>query len=265
MKAFYQYNIDDISVLQTPMLWQSYQAYNYMLARDNKAWIFDPGEMQPIDNTLVKNNLQPQAIYLTHHHNDHVGATKDLVKKYSCPVFGFSGDNHRLPSLTDNFDDQATLEIAGHQAQVLHLPGHTLGLCAFYFQKLGLLFSNDLLFSLGCGRVFEGSFDQMYQSLNQIRQFPDETLVFASHEYTLQNLNFAIETFPDDSALNEIKKNIIQKNSQNLPTLPTRIGFEKKYNPFLRWDDPAIRSSLGMQNYTNEQVFAKIRQLKDRY
>lgn len=263
MKEFFTYQFDDLMVYQTPCLWKVYQNYNYMIAKDSKAIVFDPGELGPILNTIEKNQLEVEAIYLTHHHNDHVGAARSLASRFDCDLFGFDKDQKRLPLLTGTYQAEEVREILGHKASVMHLPGHTLGLCAFYFEDLNLLFSNDLIFSLGCGRVFEGSMEQMYESLNRVRCLPDATVVFASHEYTETNLNFGLTIFPQDPLLRQAATSILAQRQSNLPTVPVLLEFEKTHNPFLRWDDVGIREALELKSAKDWEVFSEIRRLKD--
>lgn len=264
MKDVFSYVSGPYTILQTPCLWQSHQNYNYMLAHQGEAFIFDPGEYTPIQKTLESHNLKLAGIYLTHHHPDHSGATLDFKNQWNVPVFGYEEDEYRLPGVSHRFNENETLEIAGLESQVLFLPGHTLGLCAFYFPKMKWLFSNDLLFSLGCGRVFEGTYQQMYQSLKKVSALPDDTLVFASHEYTLANLNFALSIFPQDPPLLAAQAEIRKKIEAQVPTVPSTLGFEKKHNPFLRWSDKSLRKTLGLTDAEDWQIFAKIRELKDR-
>lgn len=265
MKPFYRYSFKSWEVIQTPTLWQSYQGYNYMVAKDGKAFLFDPGEQGPIVKTLKACQLEVEGIYLTHHHQDHVGAVLTLKEDWNCPVFGFAGDRHRLPGVTDFFTEGDTLTIADLPAQVLFLPGHTVGLCAFYFAKMNWLFSSDLLFSLGCGRIFEGTPQQMFASLNQVRALPDETLIFSSHEYTETNLKFGLSQFKDDPQLLNIQKDLNEKFENQTPTVPMKLGFEKRNNPFLRWDDPLLRQKLKMETSEDWQVFTKIRTLRNTF
>jgi hydroxyacylglutathione hydrolase len=264
MKAFDSYPVGDLVIYQTPTLWNTYQNYNYIVGKDKQAIVIDPGESTPIVKTLETNHLQAAAIYLTHHHHDHAGAAEELQKKFECSLLGFEGDQHRLPPLTGSYAAGDTLDFFGHPGQVMHLPGHTSGLCAFYLEDLGVLFSNDLLFSIGCGRVFEGTFQQMFASLQQVRELPDTTQVFCSHEYTESNLRFARHLFPNDSALAQAEPQILEKRRQKVPTVPTLLGFEKQCNPFLRWDDPSLRKTLNLMDAEDWQVFAEIRRLKDR-
>lgn len=264
MKDFYQLPFQNHSIFQTPNLWDSYQNYNYILSDNNqKAVVFDPGDYQPIAKTLRQNQLNLKAIYLTHHHRDHIGAVEQFKAEWNCPVYGFANDKERLPEVTHFYNENDNLDILDLKAQILFLPGHTLGLCAFYFQDQSWLFSSDHLFSLGCGRVFEGSYKQMYESLEKVRQLPDDTLIFSSHEYTMTNLDFHLQLFDSDPALLNIEKTIRKKIAQQQPTVPSFLAFEKKHNPFLRWDDPTIKKKLSMENCENWQVFEKIRKLKD--
>ncbi len=263
MKDFYSYQIEDTIVYQTPQLWATYQSYNYIISKGSRAWVFDPGELAPIQKTIETNHLQVEAIYLTHHHGDHVGAAEQMAAKYKCETIGFTEDQKRLPRLTKTYFDGEILEIAGHKAQVIHLPGHTLGLCAFYFSDLNAIFSNDHVFSLGCGRVFEGSMQQMYESLKKFRDLPDNTLIFSSHEYTHKNLQFGLKLFPQDEHLQRVAPHIHAKVANNIPTVPVDLAFEKKHNPLLRWDDLSIRKAMELESAENWEVFAEIRRLRD--
>ena len=276
MKDYYRYSFGKWSVLQTPTLWTALQNYNYMITLDNKAWIIDPGDIEPIQKTLKNHGLQVMGIYLTHHHQDHVGAATALSKYYKCPIFGFERDAHRLPPLDQNYRENDELDMGGLKAQVLFFPGHTLGLCAFYIKEKNWLFSNDLLFSLGCGRVFEGSFKQMYESLKKLRELPDETLSFCSHEYTYNNLKFALSLFPEDKKIQQCREGILEKINKGEPTVPVSLGFEKVHNPFLRWDDPDLRGQLNLkrnkhlqiqdpENMQDWEFFAEIRRQKDSF
>ncbi len=276
MKSCYRYSFGKHSILQTPTLWPTHQNYNYMITRDDRAWIVDPGELEPIQRTLQNNKLRPQGIYLTHHHQDHVAAATALAKDHGCPVFGFRKDAHRLPPLDQTYMENEELEIAGLKTQVLLLPGHTLGLCAFYIKEKNWLFSNDLVFSLGCGRVFEGSFKQMHTSLKKLRDLPSETWLFCSHEYTQNNLEFALSLFPEDRKIQQCQEGILEKVRDGDPTVPTLLGFEKTHNPFLRWDDSDLRQQLALGKTGGPQalnpeimedwkVFAEIRKRKDQF
>ncbi len=263
MKDFYTYHFDDLTVYQTPTLWNTYRNYNYIVASGNRAIIIDPGEKEPILKTIKANSLKVESIYLTHHHPDHTGATQSLKKVLDCEVIGFQGDQKRLPILSKSYYADEKLNILEHEVDVMHLPGHTHGLCAFHFSDVKLLFSNDLIFSIGCGRVFEGTFQQMFESLKRVRSLADDTVLFCSHEYTEQNLIFARGLFSEDKKLLEAETKIQKLLVEQKPTVPTTLAFEKEYNPFLRWDDPAIRKAMELEAAADWQVFAEIRRLKD--
>ncbi len=265
MKEFYQYDYNELSVFQTPNLWQTYQSYNYILAKEKEAVIFDPGEFDPLVNTIEKNGLKLTGIYLTHHHNDHVGAVREMKKKYSCPVYGFKEDQHRLPLVDHHFESDARLKILDHEVHVFHWPGHTLGLCAFYFPKEELLFSNDHIFSLGCGRVFEGTFEQMYNNLERVKELPKSTKIFPSHEYTAANLEFSRSILPDDKKLQNLQDSINKKLSSEIPTVPTQLDFELKNNLFLRTHEEDLKKALNLSGQSDAEVFAELRRLKDAF
>ncbi len=263
MKDFYTHSFADLVIYQTPTLWNTYRNYNYIIAKGNRAIIIDPGEKETIQKTIAAHQLQVDAIFLTHHHPDHTNATQSLKKIHDCEVVGFEGDRKRLPPLSKSYFADSKMQVFGHSMQILFLPGHTLGLCAFYFPELHLLFSNDLIFSLGCGRVFEGTFQQMYKSLKRVRDLPEQTVLFCSHEYTLQNLVFARSLFPKDRRLAELQPKIEDQLTNLIPTVPTTLKFEKEHNPFLKWDDPDIRKAIDREQAEDWQVFAEIRRLKD--
>ena len=263
MQEFYTHSLNGHQLFQTPNLWNTYQNYNYILSQENQAWIFDPGDYEPIMNTIEKNNLSPKVIFLTHHHQDHIGAAIQLKEKFNCTMYGFEKDQHRLPPLDKIYKDEDEVELLGTTGKVLHLPGHTTGLCALYIEELKLAFSNDLIFSLGCGRVFEGSYKEMYGSLKKLSSLPDDTLLACSHEYTLNNLEFGLSVFPDDQKLLSLEAEIKNKLKNQIPTVPMTLGFEKENNPFLRQNDPTIREVLDLKEAEDWQVFAKLREMKD--
>jgi hydroxyacylglutathione hydrolase len=265
MKKYYVHSLGDYQVYQTPNLWKTHQNYNYILSLGEDAVIFDPGEFLPISHTIKKNKLKIKAIYLTHHHPDHIGAVEEFVKVWQCPVYGFLHDRDRLPEVTHFFEEGDTLQILDLKAQVLFVPGHTLGLCAFNFPEKNWLFSSDLLFSFGCGRVFEGTYKQMFESLKQIITLPKDTLIFSSHEYTLANIKFTQSLLKDDPLLKNIYTLIKENIEDEIPSVPTSLDFELEFNPFLKWQDQNIRKSLALLEATDLEVFTKIRELKNNF
>lgn len=260
MKLYYQHHFNDKSIFQIPALKDNYV---YMIARGESAWVFDPAESLPVEKTLKEKNLKLKGIYITHHHPDHIGGIKSLQQNWKCPVYGHSKDSHRIPLLSHPLNEGDRIQIDQMDVDILFLPGHTLGLIAYHFQKEKWLFSNDHIFSLGCGRVFEGTYEQMYASLKKVCELPDETLLMISHEYTKTNLLFCLNQFPRDQKIQSIKGNIEEKSSQNLPTVPTTLGFEKEHNPFLRWNDMEIKKSLSLESASPLEVFSEIRDRKN--
>lgn len=224
----------------------------------------DPGDATPLIESLNRKNLKLDQILLTHHHADHVGGVQGLTQKYDCEVIGFKGDEHRLPGLTRTVVEGDRIEIGKSHCQVMAIPGHTLGHIAYWFWNEKFLFCGDTLFSLGCGRLFEGSPQQMWESLMKIMSLPDETLVYCAHEYTLANGRFALHLDPNNSELKGFLQVAEKLRSQNLPTLPVRLGQEKRINPFLRPLSTDILQSLGISiEKSSLDSFTAMRNLKN--
>ena len=218
---------------------------------NSTACVIDPGEARPIIDFVENNGLKLKYILNTHHHYDHVGGNQELKKKYNSTIVGFEDDKDRIPAI-DLFvrDDQIWKE-NNFEAKIYHIPGHTSGHIAFHFFKEKKIFTGDTLFSLGCGRIFEGTFSQMYNSLNKIKKLPHDTKIYFGHEYTLDNSNFCIA---NDSKNFKLKKKIIkirEKLKKNLPTVPTTLIDEIECNIFLRAKDL--------------DSFSKLRELKDNF
>ena len=227
--------------------------YSYLIIDEKKniACVVDPSESNPIIEYLEKNKIDLKFILNTHHHYDHVGGNKKLKEKYGAGVIGFKGDKNRIPEIDILIDDQETWKYESFEAKIIHVPGHTLGHICFYFYNEKSIFTGDTLFSLGCGRIFEGSYFQMFNSLKKFKELPNNTKVYCGHEYTKQNSKFCIAH--DKNNQNLIKKIIeIEKKIQNnLPTIPSTIKDELECNIFLRSD--------------NIKTFSKLRDLKDNF
>lgn len=200
----------------------------------SKVVVVDPSETQPVDDYLFENQLRLEGILLTHHHWDHVGGVELLQRKHGCFVYGYAADQERLPKLSKSLVDQQQIEILGEVARIFFIPGHTLGHIAYYFHNSQLLFCGDTLFSIGCGRLFEGSAEQMYSSLQQLAKLPDETQVCAAHEYTLNNIDFALTVTDNQQALLQYKTEVEKKRAHGLASLPSTLLIEKQLNPFIR-------------------------------
>lgn len=262
MNPYFKHNLNGKTIFQIPALESN---YIYMISKGKKAWVFDPGEFAPVQSILKKYSLTLEAIYITHHHYDHVDGIEELCKEWQCPVFGHELDSHRIPCISNLLKNGDKVNLGDLGAEVIFLPGHTTGLIAYYFKKENWLFSNDLIFSLGCGKLFEGTAQQMQKSLSYLFTLPPQTLLMISHEYSSINLDFCLSIFPEDEALLEVSKDIQVKHQANKPTVPTTIEYQKKYNPFIRWDNSYIRKKLNMESAKDWQIFAEIRRQKDTF
>ncbi len=202
-------------------------------------------------------------IFATHHHFDHIQGIEEVKSKTGCAVYGPDNDSQPIPGLDHGLGDGDVFRFGGQDVRIIATPGHTLGQIAYYLPDAGLAFTGDTLFALGCGRVFEGTHEQMWQSLEKLAQLPAATAVYCGHEYTLANARFALTIDPHNQALTDRVAEIEKLRSRGEPTLPTTIGLERATNPFLRAGDPAIRAHLGMANATDAAVFSEIRTRKD--
>ena len=203
-------------------------------------------------------------IFITHHHTDHVEALEPLKSEFGARVIGpkksaASIGNIDIPVVQGN-----VIEWAGRDVRVLDTPGHTLDHTTYWFCDDEVVFTADVLFSLGCGRVFEGDHAMMWDSLEKLAALPDATKVYCGHEYTLANARFALSVDPDNADLAERAKEVARLRQDDLPTLPTTIGVERKTNPFLRADNAALKKAVGMENASAAEVFAYLRTAKDK-
>ena len=242
--------------------------YSYIIIdeKNKKTCVIDPSESKPIINFLKKKNLKLDYILNTHHHYDHVGGNTELKKKYKSKIIGFEKDNKRIPEIDTLVKDEEIWKEDNFEAKIMHIPGHTLGHICFYFYKENNLFTGDTLFSLGCGRIFEGTYQQMFSSLEKIKKLPPETKIYCGHEYTLQNSKFCIAY--DNKNQNLIKKikEINEKVKNNKPTIPTTIEEELKNNIFLRSDNNKIKTNLNIGDHSSSlATFSKLRDLKDNF
>lgn len=242
--------------------------YIWCIQNDQDCWVVDPGESEPVLSYCNVNKLTLKGILVTHHHWDHTNGINTLLQKFpGIPVLGpeYGNIEHLTQKLTEN--DSARLDILGLCFDVIEVPGHTLDHIAYYGH--GMLFCGDTLFSAGCGRLFEGSPQQMHHSLSKLMQLPGNTVVYCTHEYTLANVQFAMQVEPNNQALNDYVDWAKNKRSQGLPTLPSNIEQQKAINPFLRAQQDEIKHNaedyLGKALPDDVQVFAAIRQWKDNF
>ncbi len=225
----------------------------------------DAPEEKPILAALARRGWTLTHILTTHHHTDHVEANQALKARFGTEIIGPARERDRIPGIDRTVDDGDRFDLAGHAVDVLWTPGHTAGHVCYHLPGDGLLFAADTLFALGCGRLFEGTPAQMWQSLSKLAVLPEDTRVYFGHEYTLSNARFALTVDPDNAALKERAGEIERARAAGRFTAPTTIGLEKRTNPFLRAADAGIRKLLGLPNATDAEVFAEIRARKDRF
>ena len=241
--------------------------YSYLIKdkKTNLVGVVDPSEFRTVDIEIKKTYKKLDFILNTHHHNDHVGGNIELKKKYNSKIICSSYDEKKIPGLDIKKNDGDQFLFGETDFKIIHIPGHTLGHIAFYSAKANVIFTGDTLFSLGCGRIFEGTFEQMFNSLEKIRSLSKKTMVYCGHEYTNNNGRFCISIDQDNAKLRERIKDAESKAKKNLPTLPVSLGVELETNIFLRCDDKKIKNNLKMDNNSKLEVFTKLRNLKDKF
>lgn len=227
--------------------------------------IVDPADAGPVIEVLERHDRSLDWILNTHHHADHTAGNGDLMQRYGARLAGPAADHSRITGMDILLREGEAFTFGSHRVDILETPGHTSGHVSLHFADAGMLFSGDTLFALGCGRLFEGSPAQMWESLSKYAAMPDETIVWCGHEYTLGNARFALTVDPDNPALRERAREIEALRSRNEPTVPTTLGLERRTNPFLRPDDPSIRRTLGLERAGDIEVFAEIRRRKDSF
>jgi hydroxyacylglutathione hydrolase len=241
--------------------------YIWTLRDAGHAAVVDPGDAKPALDYLRSERLELVAIINTHHHADHVGGNAELLKHYRVPVYGPHDERIREVTHRLGEGDKITLPHFGIEFQIFEIPGHTRTHIAFYGG--GMLFSGDTLFAVGCGKLFEGTPQQMYDSLSKLIRLPDDTKVYCGHEYTLSNIRFARAADPDNAALRELEAKAAKLREQGQPTLPSSIGQEKATNPFVRCNEPALVRSAsahaGKQLTSPVAVLAEIREWKNKF
>jgi hydroxyacylglutathione hydrolase len=227
--------------------------------------VVDPAVAAPVLDRLGAQGWKLDWILSTHHHADHTGGNLELKKATGCQIAGPKADAARIPGIDLRLAEGDRFRLGGVEAEVLETPGHTSGHISYWFADAGALFCADTLFSLGCGRLFEGTPGQMWQSLRKFAPLPDDALVYCAHEYTQANARFALSVDPDNPALQARAAEIDRLRSAGRPTVPSTLGAERAANPFLRPHDPAIRGRLGMEDADDVAVFAELRRRKDHF
>lgn len=225
--------------------------YSYILQSGDAIAVVDPGEPGPVEIALAEMKMAPSLILNTHHHSDHIAGNRQIKRKYDCTVIGPAADIHRMPDLDKGVKDGDIIPFGDERLRVIETPGHTSGHVCFYAEKSHILFTGDTLFSMGCGRLLEGSADEMWTSLQKIMALPDDTQIYCGHEYTQVNGEFAQSVEKNNLDIRERLAEAKKLTANGRPTLPTTLLQEKKTNVFLR--------------AANTNDFAVLRQLKDKF
>ena len=241
--------------------------YAYLL-RDHdsgKVALIDVPEAAPIMQELTARGWELSQVWLTHHHPDHVQGLAEVLERFPARVIGAKADTDRLPPLDRKVDEGDRIDLGALEAEVIEVSGHTVGHIAFHVPAAKAAFTADSLMALGCGRLFEGTPAQMWESLQKLAALPEETLICSGHEYTAANAKFALTVDPQNAALISRSKDIDSARAKGQPTVPSQLSLELQTNPFLRPGDPDIRATLGMPDATDTEVFTEIRKRKDNF
>ncbi len=259
-----------ISNIQVKLLNAFQDNYIFLIINEENrdVVVVDPGESEPVLTYLKQHNLTLKSIYLTHHHKDHIAGVTELQKKYNCEVVGFFGDIHRLPPLTRTVKNEDLLSLWGYSVVVHHTPGHTTGHIIYYIPDMKACFVGDTLFSMGCGRLFEGTSREMHQSLAFIRALPGETRIYCAHEYTLHNIEFAktvVKKGLDRDALLSYELSMKKLRQENIPTIPFILEDQLELNPFFAVASESYRRTCGPDSQSALDAFSILRQRRDHF
>ncbi len=240
--------------------------YSYLIfeKETNTVSIIDPSDFDTCDKIIKKYN-KLDFILNTHHHSDHVNGNLKLKEKYNSKILGFGLDKDRIPGIDILLKENQVFKIGNLEFKVIFLPGHTKGHIAFYFKDEKTVFTGDTLFSLGCGRVFEGTHKDMFSSLNKLKNLPAKTKIFCGHEYTKSNLDFCLKLDSNNHLLKEKSISVNSKINNKKPTIPTTIEDEIKTNIFFRCNDAGLKQALNLRDSSDEEIFTKLRDLKDAF
>ncbi len=253
-----------LHIQQIPVLSDNY----VYLVRDEESGAcaaVDPAEAEPVLAALREKGLTLSHILNTHHHGDHVGGNERLKAETGCAIVGPRADASRIPGIDVEVGEGDEFRLGNAIARVFDVPGHTRGHIAYWFEDDKALFCGDTLFALGCGRLFEGTPRQMWESLTSLRNLPGDTRVYCAHEYTQTNARFALSVEPENEALKAVAERVEVRRAKNLPTVPSLMADEVAANPFLRADSPELQRAMGMENADAVDVFAEIRHRKDAF
>lgn len=251
-----------LDILTIPCLTDNY-AFLIHNSSSGQTAVVDVPDANPVKAKLQELNWTLNTILITHHHADHIDGVEELRNAYQVQVIGHSLDKHRLPKLDQEVSSGEEFDLCGKSCKVISADGHTVGHIAYVVDNAA--FTGDSLMALGCGRLFEGTPEMMWNTLNRIADLPDDTIIYSGHEYTAANAEFALHIDPDNSDLQNRFESIKQTRASRQPTVPSELSLEKATNPFLRSGEPSIKNFLGMENESDLAVFAEIRARKDRF
>jgi len=253
-----------LQIHQIPVLRDNY-VYLAHCAESGETAVVDPAVAGPVLKEAEALGWRISLILNTHHHHDHVGGNREIQQQTGCRIIGPAYDAGRIPGIDAEVREGDRVQVGAAEGEVFFVPGHTRGHIAFWFPRSDALFCGDTLFALGCGRLFEGTAAQMWQSLQKLRRLPDDTRVYCAHEYTQDNARFALSLEPDLKPLRVRAAAIDARRAKGEATVPSLLSEEKETNPFLRADDPALAKALGLPGGDPLAVFAEVRALKDSF
>ena len=254
-----QLEIVRIPVLNDNYVWLAHEPVQNLTA------VVDPAVADAPLAEAAKRGWTITHILNTHHHGDHVGGNEEIKAATGCTIVGPRADRDRIPGIDIEVGDGDTYDFGAARADVFDVPGHTRGHIAYWFAESDALFCGDTLFILGCGRMFEGTADQMWTSLGKLRALPDSANVYCAHEYTQANARFAVTVDPKNDALLARAREIDAARSRGEPTVPDTMGRERETNPFLRADAASVAAAVGLAGHDPVAVFAEVRQRKDNF
>lgn len=253
-----------LDIQQVPVLNDNY-IYLIHDTHSGDTAVVDPAVADPVLSVLKKNNWQLTYILNTHHHSDHVGGNLSIKDHTTCKIAGCAADQQRIPGIDIKLSEGDTIKLGSHTVQVISCAGHTNGHIAFYIADADALFCGDTLFAMGCGRLFEGTAEQMQQSLSKFTALPLSTKIYCAHEYTATNAQFAYTVEPKNPVLFNTIKRIKHLRSNNKPTVPTTLEQELATNPFLRANSTEIKTTLNMHDASELAIFTELRARKNRF
>ena len=238
--------------------------YGYLIKNPHsgKGILVDPADLEMCLKILDLNECEASHIFLTHHHEDHIAAVKDIKNKFNSIIVGFENDT-QIPKPDLSIKDEETFVIHEQKYEVIHTPGHTLQHVNYFMKDHHILFSGDTLFNIGCGRMFEGEPDIFWQSLLKLKSLPADTKIYCGHEYTLSNVKFALSIDPQNQDLIKLSEWVKQQDKDHRPTIPTTLSEQLVSNPFLRCDSDYFMNFYKSQNPA--EIFAKMRLAKDNF